>query len=174
MKKLVFLMTTCLFPLFISAQSIENNGINPFTGDSLYITSWSGIDVKSLFPYKGNSSYKFMLRKENKAVYFHLKLYNSNINRIDKDSKLQFKMSDGSLITLIAIDNFTANTDVYTHLDNSYSRNIIHAVYIGDLSGMVKNNLVEKISVDTAWGALISEINEKNAKKVAKASNLIM
>jgi len=176
MKKIILFVTVCLFPLFISAQSIENNGVNPFTGDSICVTSWSNIAGESLFPYKEKSNYSFMLRKVNNTIFFHLRLYSNsnNINKIDKDSKLQLKMRDGSLITLIAIDNFTANTYVYTYLENTNSSNIIHAVYTGDLSDMANNNLIEKIGIDTAWGAWISELNEKNAKKVTKAYNLIM
>ncbi|MDU1892432.1 MAG: hypothetical protein E6767_17245 [Dysgonomonas sp.] len=174
MKKIVFFITLYLLPLFIGAQSVENKEINPFTGGSISATSWSNIDGKYLLPNKGNSTFYFMLRKEDNTVFFHLKIYNRNINRINKDSQLQLKMRDGSLITLTAIDTFIANTDVYTNLGDSYSRNIIHVVYRGDLSGLIGNNLIERISIDTIWGVLISELNEKNAKKVNKAYNLIM
>jgi len=164
----------CLLPFIVLAQSIENENVDPFTGDSIVVTSWTNVDVKSILPLKKYSRFYFMLIREGEKVFFHIKIYDGKINKINKDSKLQFKMKDNSLITLDAADTFIAETEVYTALEKSYSRNVMHAVYVGDLSLLVDGNYIEKIRLNISWGSFIFELNEKNAKKINKAYKLIM
>ena len=174
MKKSLFVFIACLFPLVLSAQSIKNSGINPFTGDSIIVTSWSRIDTKAILPLEENFDFSFMLRKEDNKLYFHLKRNNAKINKINRDSKIQFMLIDNSLITLHAIDTFIAETDVYTYLDMSRSRNIIHAVYEGDFSSLLNGSFIKAIQIETMWGKLILKLDKKNAEKINKAYQLIL
>lgn len=174
MKKIVIILTLSLLPFFASAQSIESGGIDEFTGKPVIYTSWTGLDTKRA-AYLPNYSFNvsFMLRYENEKVFFHLKWY-SSINSIDKDSAFSFMLSDNSIINLRATSNFNADVDVYTTLDRSHSKNILYAVYEGDMIALMGDNLITKLRIDTPYGARVYELDKKNAQKISKAYKLII
>jgi len=173
MKNVAILIILFLFPVVVSAQSIEDSGIDEFTGKTIIRTSWTSLGSKAIFPSKNSLNLNFMLRYENEKVFLHLKWYRS-LNYISKDSELLFKMKDGSIITLRATDNFWANVDVYTLLDKNYSNNIIQVVYEGDLTALADSNLIDKIRINTIYGSKTLKLDEKNALKISKAYNLIV
>lgn len=173
MKSTVIIISLLLLPFVIYSQSIEKSGKDEFTGNPIIWTSWTGLSAKAIFPTKYSKGIDFMLRYEDSRVFLHLKWYES-INRINKDSELLLKMSNGSILTLHAITDFDADIYVYTNLDKSHSQNNIHVVYEGDLSALAGNDLVEKIRLNTIYGSRAFELNEKNAQKLSKAYKLIM
>lgn len=172
MKKKTLVIILCLLPFVVSAQSIEYNEVDNFTGKPIICTSWTSLGTKAIIPSKSSPNLGFILRYENERIFFHL-TWNYGANTIRKGSELQLKMSNGSIITLQATEDFTAKTEVYTLLDRTYSRSTMHAVYLGDLSALA-NNVIERIRLSTMYGSIVLELNTKNANKILKAYKLIM
>lgn len=113
-----------------------------------------------------------MLRYEEEKIFIHVK-WIRGVKTIDKGSVLQFMLKDGCVITLTSVGNFISETEVYTSLDKTESRDIIRSVYEGDMRGMTDLNLPQRMKISTAYGSEIYEIDARNARRLAKAYKLI-
>ncbi|MBK5721914.1 hypothetical protein JGH11_13625 [Dysgonomonas sp. Marseille-P4677] len=173
MRNLILLLSVFILPLTMLAQRIEKSEVNPITGKILTYTSWTEFGAKSVYTPENLRSISFMLRSEDEKVFIHFRWYDG-VNHVDKDSELLFKMSDGSITILRATHDFTANVNVYSSLDKTYSSSTMHVVYEGDLSALTNDNLIENIQFKTIYGSQIYELSRKSAEKVLKAYRLIL
>jgi len=172
MKSPVIIIILFLMPLFASAQSIEKSGIDEFTGKPVVYTSWAELKSKGIFPAKKSVSMKFMLRYVDGKVFFCL-IWNESINRIKKDSELLLKTGKGPIITLRAVDDFSAYINVYSYLDHTYTRYSMQAMYEGDFPILEDNDFVDKIRLNTIYGPRDFELNVNNVQSIPKAYKLI-
>lgn len=176
MKKLLFISILALLPFLASAQKIDYRIIDDFTGKTVIRTEWTDFDAKVQFDSKlgGRKTFssKFMLRYEDDKIFFHQK-WIEGPKTVRKGSEIQLKLKDGRILNLIAIDDFVADTDVYTSLGSNYSQNIIHAVYEGDLSQLSELNLPEKLRISSVYGSEVFDIDSKNARRLVKAYKVI-
>lgn len=171
--RIIILLTLFTFSfLIVSAQSIEDSGVDPFTGKTIVHTSWTGLGVKNILPTKDTPNLDFKLTYEDDKEFLCLR-WNNGINSVAKGSLLQLMMDDDSVITLSAVADFVSQSTVSTIVDNTSSSRYIYIVYTGDLSAL-KNKSVTKMRISTVFGARVVELNEKNSSKISKAYNLIM
>ncbi|WP_101688653.1 hypothetical protein [Dysgonomonas massiliensis] len=182
MKKLLFISILALLPFFASAQKIDYSTVDDFTGKTVIRTNWTRFEAKTPSSVKVGSrkifnSY-FMFRYEEGHVYLHVEWIGS-VMTMKKGSEFQLKLKDGSVSTITAVDDFIANTDVYTAVnffkseDDIGSKNILHTVYEGDLSQLSELNLPEKLRISSVYGSEVFDIDSKNARRLAKAYKLI-
>lgn len=176
MRKLLLIVILALLPLLAWAQKIEYSTVDDFTGKTVIRTEWTGFEAKTRIDLKlrGGKTLnaQFMLRYEDSKISFHLK-WIEGPKTIKKGSEIQLKLKNSRILNLIAIDDFVADTDVYTSLNNNYSQNIVHIIYEGDLSELSDMNLPEKIRISSVYGAQVFDIDSRNARRLAKAYKLI-
>lgn len=176
MKKILFTSILTLISFVASAQKIAYNAIDDFTGKSVIRTEWIGFEAKTPIDLKlrGGKTLntQILLCYEDNKISFHLKWIESP-KIVKKGSELQLKLKDGSILNLKAIDDFVADTNVYTSLNSNYSRNIVHIVYEGDLSGLSDMNLPEKLRISSVYGSEVFDIDSRNARRIAKVYKMI-
>lgn len=177
MKKLLFISILALLPFFVSAQKIDYSTVDDFTGKTVIRTEWTNFDGKMQFDSKlgGRKLFgsQFMLRYEDDKMFFHLK-WIEGPKMVKKGSVIQLKLKDGSVVNLKAIDDFIADTNVYTSQGSGYSTNSLHIVYEGSMQGLSDLNLPEKLRISSVYGSEIFDIDSKNARRLAKAYKLIL
>lgn len=167
MRKLMCICVVVLVSITTSAQKIEKSILDEFTNKPLIATSWTYIKPKVKFEtnyYRSIYGEYFLFDVNDGIIHYHQR-WGAGVNGIAKDAQLLFKMTNGSVVTLRATEEFQA----YGEENENFE-----AVYIGDFSELgSENNLIEQVKIATKYGILLLELNEKDAKKIAKAYSLI-
>ena len=92
MRIIILLAIFAFSFLIVSAQSIEDSGVDPFTGKTIVHTSWTGLGVKNILPTKDTPNLDFKLTYEDDKEFLCLR-WNNGINSVAKGSLLQLMMT---------------------------------------------------------------------------------
>lgn len=167
MRKLICICVVVLVSITTSAQKIEKSILDEFTNKPLIATSWTNLSSKVLYHTNYYSSIYgdyFLLEVADGDIFFHHRWF-VGVDGIEKGAEMLLKMTDGSIVTLRATHNF------YTSREENKK---LEAVYTGDFSALgIANNLVTQMRITTNHGVILLKLNEKDAKKIAKAYSLV-
>lgn len=167
MRKLMCICVVFLVSMTAFAQKIEKSILDEFTNKPLIATSWTSFSSKVLYHTNYYSSIYgdyFLFEVADGDIFFHQR-WITGIDGIDKGAELLLKMTNGAVVTLHATHNFYTSREENTNLE---------AVYTGDFSALgIANNLVTQMRITTNHGVVLLKLNEKDARKIAKAYSLI-
>lgn len=167
MRRILFIGGVLLVSLTTFAQKIEKSVLDEFTNKPLIATSWTDIRPKIKFDTNYFSSMygdHFLFDVTDGVIHYHLRWY-SGVNGIAKDAELLFKMSNGSIVTLRATQDFQTYREENKNLE---------VVYTGNFSELDnENNLIQQMRISTKHGIILLQLNEKDARKITKAYKLI-
>lgn len=148
------------------AQTIEEDYIDEFTGDTITRTSWETLIFDSSYV-----SY-FRISRINNNEYFDLKLMFSvnggKVFSIDKDQKIMFKLENGNFVKIPNSKyEITCNGCGAKGISGANAQGIkVSYPMINDQFNNLKNNLILKIRIYTTDGYIEFEPKKKHAKKI--------
>lgn len=168
MMVLFFIFST----LALSAQKIEKNEIDDFTGDRLIETKWDRLNMGNGITGKNHLYFKIV--NINKEEGLALKWVTDEYFEVESESTLLLLQKDKTVEELLSVGNsYAEKGGGATGLQMSAILGLT-LIYSGDLSFLEDdNNPVTKLRIDTNKGYVDINIKDTNAKKLNKAYKLV-
>jgi hypothetical protein len=168
--KIIFAFLLLCSTAVLSAQNLEKNEIDEFTGNTVKRTSWE--------TFNNNTGFygHFRISKINNSYFFDLKMMIGNsVFSINQNDELLFKLSNDDVVTLNNIEYSLACIGCGAKGfagSQGYGVNTSYPISIEQIE-QLKNSDIVKIRIYTSKGYVESDIKAKHASKINKALTII-